>query len=185
MLHSGQFPSYTSPVSPKEVDMRRFISAVWLIVTLVCAPSFSFPQGQPTAAPQAESRGNSEVKVWVNTRSGVYHCPGTRWYGTTKNGAYMTQKEAQQREYRPAYGKVCQSGAAATAPAIPSPRERPATTQTQRPGNPNVRVWVNTGSGVYHCPGTRWYGNTKQGEYMTQRQAQDAGHRPAYGKVCQ
>src|SRR5262249_17437060 len=23
--------------------------------------------------------------VWVNTKSGVYHCPGTRYYGTTRN----------------------------------------------------------------------------------------------------
>jgi len=51
-------------------------------------------------------------------------------------------------------------------------------------GNPNVKVWVNTNSGVYHCPGTRWYGNTKTGEYMTQKQAQEKGYRPAYGKVC-
>ncbi len=42
-----------------------------------------------------------------------------------------------------------------------------ATPQTQPAGNPDVKVWVNTRSGVYHCPGTRWYGNTKQGEYMT------------------
>lgn len=52
-------------------------------------------------------------------------------------------------------------------------------------GNANVRVWVNTNSGVYHCPGTRWYGNTKVGEYMTQKQAQGKGYRPAYGKYCQ
>jgi len=51
-------------------------------------------------------------------------------------------------------------------------------------GNPDVRVWVNTASGVYHCPGTRWYGNTKHGEYMTQTEAQKKGYRPAYGKVC-
>lgn len=51
-------------------------------------------------------------------------------------------------------------------------------------GNPNVRVWVNTNSGVYHCPGTRWYGNTKSGEYMSQADAQKNGYRPAYGKVC-
>jgi hypothetical protein len=58
-------------------------------------------------------------------------------------------------------------------------------TQTQSTGNPNVKVWVNTKSGVYHCPGTRWYGNTRQGEYMTQKQAQDKGYRPAYGKACE
>jgi hypothetical protein len=52
-------------------------------------------------------QGNPDVKVWVNTASGVYHCPGTRWYGTTKRGEYMTQAEAQKKGYRPAYGKVC------------------------------------------------------------------------------
>ena len=55
---------------------------------------------------------------------------------------------------------------------------------TQSAGNPKVQVWVNTNSGVYHCPGTRWYGNTKSGKFMTQRAAQDKGYRPAYGSVC-
>jgi hypothetical protein len=43
----------------------------------------------------------------VNTATGVYHCPGSRWYGNTKQGEYMTQAEAQKKHYRPAYGKVC------------------------------------------------------------------------------
>jgi len=67
-------------------------------------------------------------------------------------------------------------------PALPVASALPAV--TQRVGDPNVKVWVNTNSGVYHCPGTRWYGNTKQGQYMTQKQAQSAGHRPAHGSVC-
>ena len=48
----------------------------------------------------------------------------------------------------------------------------------------SVKVWVNTKSGVYHCPGTRWYGATKNGEYMTESQARTAGDRPAYGRSC-
>jgi hypothetical protein len=55
----------------------------------------------------------------------------------------------------------------------------------QRKGDPYVRVWVNTDSGVYHCPGTRWYGATKEGRYMTQKEAQDSGYRPAYGRYCE
>lgn len=51
--------------------------------------------------------GNPNVMVWVNTNTGVYHCPNTRWYGTTKNGKYITQKEAQSKGYRPAYGSMC------------------------------------------------------------------------------
>ncbi|HKS27839.1 MAG TPA: hypothetical protein VJS44_08470 [Pyrinomonadaceae bacterium] len=53
-----------------------------------------------------------------------------------------------------------------------------------RGGNPNVRVWVNTGSGIYWCPGSRWYGKTKEGFYTTQREAQQQGYRAAYYEVC-
>jgi len=47
-----------------------------------------------------------------------------------------------------------------------------------------ARVWVNTASKVYHCPGTRYYGATKSGKYMRQDEAQAAGYRPAYGRGC-
>ena len=50
--------------------------------------------------------------------------------------------------------------------------------------DPNVKVWVNTSSGTYHCPGTRWYGKTTQGEYMTQQQARDKGYHPAASRAC-
>lgn len=32
--------------------------------------------------------------VWVNTRSGVYHLPGERWYGATSEGKYMCKADA-------------------------------------------------------------------------------------------
>lgn len=38
-------------------------------------------------------------------------------------------------------------------------------------------VWVNTESGVYHKLGTRWYGRTKQGRYMTETDAIKAGYK--------
>ena len=52
--------------------------------------------------------GDAEVRVWVNTSSSVYHCPGTRHYGKTKAGAFMRQDEAQRGDYRAAAGLVCQ-----------------------------------------------------------------------------
>ena len=32
--------------------------------------------------------------VWVNTDSHVYHKEGSRYYGRTKKGKYMTEAEA-------------------------------------------------------------------------------------------
>jgi hypothetical protein len=39
-------------------------------------------------------------------------------------------------------------------------------------------VWLNTRTDVYHYQGERWYGNTKEGAYVCERQAEAAGDRP-------
>ena len=51
----------------------------------------------------------AEVRVWVNTRTGVYWCPGTRYYGKTKWGQYMGECAARKAGYRPAYRRPCGS----------------------------------------------------------------------------
>jgi len=51
-------------------------------------------------------------------------------------------------------------------------------------GDPEIKVWVNTRTRTYHCPATPWYGHTREGEYMTQKAAQDKGYRPAANRAC-
>ena len=63
-------------------------------------------------------------------------------------------------------------------------QQKPAPTPTPSKGVPTIRVWVDTEYGYYHCPTSKLYGKTKQGVYMTQKQAQDRGYRPAYGTFC-
>jgi hypothetical protein len=56
---------------------------------------------------------------------------------------------------------------------------RTTNSRTSQPP-PKVRVvWVNTASKVYHLPGSRWYGKTRHGRYMTEEDAIKAGYRPA------
>jgi hypothetical protein len=45
----------------------------------------------PTAIPAA---GGGNGKVWVNTETHVYHKEGSRFYGKTKRGKYVTEEEA-------------------------------------------------------------------------------------------
>lgn len=42
----------------------------------------------------------SDQVVWLNTRTGIYHEKGMRWYGRTREGAYVCRKEADAAGYR-------------------------------------------------------------------------------------
>ena len=55
----------------------------------------------PSVKPQKPPRTGAGM-VWVNTESGVYHEPGTRWYGKTKKGKYMLETDAIKAGYKPA-----------------------------------------------------------------------------------
>ena len=81
---------------------------VLLILVLALVSTAPAQQKQPAPSPSpATSRGVPTIKVWVDTEYGFYHCPNTKLYGKTKQGVYMTQKQAQDRGYRPAYGTYC------------------------------------------------------------------------------
>jgi hypothetical protein len=66
----------------------------------------------------------------------------------------------------------------ATPPAPLPPRNAPVNGTQAQPPAPGM-VWVNTNTKVYHKEGDRFYGKTKQGKYMTEQDAIQAGYRAA------
>lgn len=74
------------------------------------------PHRSPSAPPGA---------VWVNLSSGVYHCPGTEHYGTTKRGEYLAEASAVQQGYRPNGGRYCSAEEAATLDSLRARRAPP------------------------------------------------------------
>jgi serine/threonine protein kinase len=56
----------------------------------------------------APQDGNPNTDVWVNLKTRVYHCPGTRWYKKTANGRLIKQRQAQLAGYHAASDKPCE-----------------------------------------------------------------------------
>jgi hypothetical protein len=72
--------------------------------TLLLAVPFAFGAAAAQTPVHAVPPGLTcpgDVIVWVNTRSGVYHFAGERYYGSTKNGKFMCEKEARAEGDRP------------------------------------------------------------------------------------
>jgi hypothetical protein len=63
-------------------------------------PIFAGRTTDEAANPPAPGGGHGQV--WVNTEKGVYHREGSRFYGTTRRGKYMTEQDAIQTGYQPA-----------------------------------------------------------------------------------
>jgi Protein of unknown function (DUF3761) len=126
---------------------------------------------------------------------------GTYWTGTTKQGACKGHQGIKDW-----YAAAAAAPAAAPAPttaakppaAVAAPTQAtapvaakpisPAVKGTNTPtvaagGGPGM-VWVNTDSKVYHCPGTQFYGTTKQGKYMSEADAKAMGAHADHNKPC-
>ena len=156
--------------------MKLSLASLALAAGLV-ASSTAFAQA-PAGAP-AGSTGSCKDGSYTSNETKKGACSGHKgvkdWFGTSSAVA------APAKTVAPASAPV--AAATKTMPA-PTKTAAPAPAAPPAAGGGPGQVWVNTSSKVYHCSGSKYYGKTKQGEYMTEAAAKAAGAHADHGKAC-
>jgi hypothetical protein len=184
----------------------NFVLAALTFVLLCSASAFA----QAPAGAPAGSTGQCKDGTYTNVASKSGACAGHKgvksWYGpaaapktTTKPTTAASKPTPPAPAPAPAskpsmFSKLTSkpstpaptASSPAPAPSAPAPKPAPAAASGGAPaagGGPGM-VWVNTSTKVYHCPTDRYYGKTKNGQYLTEAAAQAAGDKPDAGKKC-
>ena len=110
---------------------------------------------------------------------------GSYWTGASKQGACSGHKGIKTWYGAPS-GNGAVSGATNVRPATPGAAAAPSPSPKEEASGAGQKnqVWVNTATNVYHCPGDRFYGKTKDGKFMTEAAAKKAGAKPDHGNGC-
>ncbi|HEX8779276.1 MAG TPA: DUF3761 domain-containing protein [Rhodanobacter sp.] len=144
-----------------------------------CLLAMPAVQAQQSAAP-AGSTGQCKDGSYTSNATKRGSCKGHKgvkeWYAADATPAKASKKAAAAEAATPA------AAAPAAAPKKSMAWTKPAATAA--PGGGPGMVWVNDSSKVYHCPGDKWYGKTKHGEYMSEADAKAKGNHPERGKAC-
>ena len=142
------------------------------------------PAPAATAAPAGGVTGLCKDGTTTSSANKRGACRGHQgvkeWYGAGAAPAVPAPAAA------PVAPTAAPAAAAPAAPAAPATPSRPAYTPPTAvaPGGGAGQVWVNKATKVYHCPGDRWYGRTKNGAYLSEADAKAQGFHPDHGKVC-
>jgi Protein of unknown function (DUF3761) len=163
-----------------------------LIITAGLMATFESYAQAPAGAP-AGSTALCKDGTYYSGEAKRGACGGHKgiktWYGPAAAGAAPAagaSPAAAKDQPAKATAKEQVKDQAANAPAKeqtpPAPSKK--TAQAAAPGGGPGQVWANASTKVYHCQGDRWYGKTKEGEYMSEADAKGKGFHPDHGKAC-
>jgi hypothetical protein len=147
-----------------------------------------FGLAQAPAGAPAGSTGQCKDGSYTSAPKKTGACRGHKgvqtWFAAVASAPPASAKSTTSAAAPAAAPAPTPAPAAAPAPAPARTAKASTANMAQAPGGGAGMVWLNTPTNVYHCPGSRYYGKTKEGKYMTEAQAKAAGAHPDHGKAC-
>lgn len=140
--------------------------ALLLAVLLVAGDAATHAQSAQQSADQPKPDSNSANQTVKKSSDGA--ATPKKDSSTNSTASASTSNSAAT----PGAATLATTGSDGVAP-------KPDATKQNPPAKSGGMVWANTESGVYHKPGTRWYGKTRQGKYMPEADAIKAGYHSA------
>lgn len=173
--------------------MKKALASLLLAGLFVSVNTFAAP---PADAP-AGTTGLCKDGSYYSGATKKGACKGHKgvkdWYAAADAAPAKAEKPAKADKAAKAEPAAPAAAAASAAPAAAAPAAPAATPKTKEMPKPAATaaagggpglVWVNSESKVYHCSGSRWYGKTKSGEYMSEADATAKGFHADHGKAC-
>lgn len=91
-----------------EIKMKKILASlmfasVFLTANIHSVYANSSSMQEYSTPQEAQAHCPNDTVVWLNTRTGIYHFRGQRWYGNTRQGAYECRREANKEGDRPTH----------------------------------------------------------------------------------
>jgi hypothetical protein len=135
-----------------------------------------------SASKSGACRGHQGIKEWLAAPAAAAPAAAS---STAKTADTTAQKTATTAAAAPAAAKSAAAAAPATASQTAKSSAKTLTANmTPAPGGGPGMVWLNTDSNIYHCPGSQFYGKTKQGAYMSEADAKAKGAHADHNHPC-
>src|SRR5215813_12941575 len=158
-----------------------------LITIATCSVAIATHAAGPANAPAGTTGLCNDGTYYPGpTKQGA--CRGHKgvkeWYGTlpaAPAGQPSSNANAAPSANTP---KPAATNTPPTAPTSATPTKSDTAKGGTPAGGGPGQVWVNLPNKVYHCPGTRWYGKTKQGEFMSEPEAKAKGSNPITARLA-
>ena len=158
-----------------------------MIRLMAVAVGLMFAQMAVAQAAPAGSTGVCRDGSYTNAPSKKGACRGHKgvktWLAADTGAAAAPAKSEKASKAAAAASAAAPAPTAAPAKAAKTSHES-ASTMAQAPGGGPGMVWVNTATNVYHCEGTKYYGKTKAGSYMTEAEAKAKGAHADHNHPC-